>query len=226
MNASAARPNDDRGAAAGRQGGLRPLPARGVRALRARGVAYALVWTLAGGCAFDRSAAQPPRPLPTEADACARTCARLEGCALAPAHCPSRCGLDQARLRPGVQAAFAACLEAQLATCETIGDLDRRQRVSLCWTATLEVWDREVGDQASRALLDAVCARAERCDPGAASSAECVATIRHDPSQVARRKTLAVARPELLAATAACIRSCSCAEPHPIDRCTPAEEAP
>lgn len=176
------------------------------------------------GCEPERPASSTPRPPPSESDACARLCERLSDCGIAPPSCPAGCARDQGRLRIGVQAAFTSCLERQLATCEKLPVPDRRQAVSLCWSATLEAWSRGEGREAIDSVVRAVCTQAARCEPGAAPVDECVATLGKKMSDSPQGKTLAVARPELVSSLAACVSKASCAEPHPVAACHELQE--
>ena len=172
------------------------------------------------GCAPEHASTGAPRPPPTEADACARLCDRLDGCGIAPPSCGARCPRDQERLRVGVQASFTSCLERELVDCERRSIPERRQVVSLCWSATLEAWSSGEGKAAIDSVVRAVCAQAARCEPGAAPVDECVQTLGKKMADSAQGKTLAVARPELVASVSACVSKASCAEPHPVAVCT------
>ena len=189
-----------------------------------RGLAAWVLVSATLGCEPGRPAESPPVPAPTEADACARLCTRLEACEIAPPTCEAKCTRDQARLRKGVQPGFATCLEARLGMCETRGIPDRRQVVSLCWTATLEAWEREVGQEAIAGVVRAVCTQAARCEPSAAPVDECLGTLGKRMASSPQGKTLAVARPELVSALAACVSNASCTEPHPVAACAELQE--
>ncbi|MBI2392878.1 MAG: hypothetical protein HYV09_25055 [Deltaproteobacteria bacterium] len=175
-------------------------------------------------CGVERPPATPARPAPTEEDACARVCEQLGECAIAPMSCAPSCARDQARLRPGVQPAFASCLERELVRCDARPIADRRQLVSLCWTATLEGWSKEAGKAAITEVVRAVCERAARCEPGTESVDECATALASKLRDSPQGKTLAVARPELVTGIATCVRDGSCAEPHPVAACAAASE--
>jgi hypothetical protein len=176
------------------------------------------------GCEPERATTSAPRPPPTEADACTRLCEQLDGCAIAPPGCPARCTRDQARLRAGVQASFTSCLELKLVDCNRRSLPERRQEVSLCWSATLEAWSSGEGKAAIDTVVSAVCTRATRCEAEAAPLDECVKALGKKLAGSAQGKTLAVARPELVASVAACVSKASCAEPHPVAVCSEQQE--
>lgn len=179
-----------------------------------------LLALLLSGCEVGRPAPAEPRPPVEEQNACARLCERLGDCAIAPVSCAAGCARDQAKLRPGVQAAFTTCLEAQLARCETRSVPERRQLVSLCWTATLEAWSQGPGKEAIESVVRAVCGQAARCEPGAAPIDECVATLGKKMAGSPQGKTLAVARADLIERVTTCVGKASCAEPHPVAMCS------
>lgn len=184
------------------------------------------VWTtiLTMSCGVERPPTTAARPPPTDEDACARMCEQLGECGIAPVACASSCARDQARLRKGVQAGLVGCLERELVRCDARPIADRRQLVSLCWTATLEGWSKEAGRGAITEVVRAVCERAARCEPGTETVDECTKALEAKLRDSPQGKTLAVARPELVTGIATCVRDGSCAEPHPVAACAAASE--
>lgn len=83
----------------------------------------------------------------------------------------------------------------------------------------MEAWDRENGRESVGAVVRAVCEQAARCEADAAPVDECVLLLGKKMAGSAQAKTLAVARPELVAGIADCVRKASCAEPHPVAAC-------
>lgn len=157
-----------------------------------------------------------PRPAPTEADACARLCERMVACNIAPPACEASCARDQARLREGVQPAFASCIERETAACESHSMPDRRQAVALCWTATLEVYAHD--DEALGEVARAICARLARC--AAEPVEDCEPSLRKKLAQSAQSKSLAVVRKELIATMTTCIDKSSCSDDDALSRCS------
>lgn len=154
------------------------------------------------------------RPAPNESDACERMCARMSECGIAPPECGTQCAHDQSMMRAGVESANATCVERELATCDRLTVTQRRQVISLCWTATLDAYSKD--DSAMRALVTAVCARLVRC--GSADDT-CVEATMAKRAGSAQSKSLAVLKPETVAATASCIEKVSCTEPDPMEKC-------
>lgn len=154
------------------------------------------------------------RPLPNEQDACPRLCERMTTCEVAPPSCAASCAADQARFRPGVQPAYAACVERELAHCDSASPPDRRQALSLCWSATLEAYAKD--DDALRTIVRAICARLARCD----GPSECETTLMQKLSGSAQSKTWGLVRKELVTSTATCIEKTGCSESDPIGLCS------
>lgn len=116
--------------------------------------------------------------------------------------------------RPGVQAANASCVERELDRCDKLSVSDRRQIISLCWTATLDTYARD--DASLRRLVSAVCAWYGRCGE---SDPDCVKNIMAKRAGSAQSKTLSVLKPEVVASTASCIEKVSCASVDPMEAC-------
>lgn len=171
-----------------------------------------------GGAATTSARHGDRRALPTETDACERICDRMVACKISPPACASSCARDQARLREGVQPAFATCLERELNTCETARISDRRQAVSLCWTATLEALGND--NAAVGVVVRAICMRSARCGE---AGENCEKELAAKLSGSAQSKSLAVVRKELIASIASCIDAAGCSDAAAVGTCTEKE---
>ena len=171
----------------------------------------AIVW----GCGGAATTSTKTRSQATESDACDRVCDCMVSCKISPPACSASCARDQARLREGVQPAFATCLERELNTCDMLPIPDRRQAVSLCWTATLEAHGNDAS--ALGVVVHAICGRNARCgEPGDA----CEASLLKKLTGSAQSKSLAVVRKELLASIATCIDTAECSDEGAVSHCT------
>ncbi len=184
----------------------------------------ALAALLACACACAPEPVTPTKPLadPTEADACERFCDRLQGCAIAPPSCSTGCVRDQKKMREGVYPSFVACVERELAPeiCAAVSNPERRDRLTLCWTATVEAWAARAGDDALGNVVHAVCVRRARCEPEAGAADACELELKTKLAGSGTAKMLAVARPDLVATLATCVEQRPCDVDDPVAACS------
>jgi hypothetical protein len=168
------------------------------------------------GCGGASSTPAKSRPAPTEADACERMCSIYEDCRIAPPNCATMCATEKKRFRDGVHPALASCLERELAGCEHREMTERRQIVSLCFAAVLEVYSKDA--PVMDTVIHAACARAAKCSPDA--DPECEKHMREQHKESADSKLLSLIRPELLAKMASCVEAAPCDDLDAIQRCS------
>lgn len=169
-------------------------------------------------------AASPAKPVaePTEADACARFCDRLGDCGIAPPSCTTGCARDQKKMREGAYPSLVSCVERELApeVCAAISGPERRDRLTLCWTATVEAWSTRTGEGSLATVVHAVCARRARCHPEEGAAESCEAELKAKLGGSATAKMLAVARPELVSELATCVETSACDVEDPVAACS------
>jgi hypothetical protein len=168
------------------------------------------------GCGGATTAPAASRPAATESDACERICTTFADCRISPPNCLATCAVDQKKLRDGIQPSFAACVEHELERCELREVPERRQIVSVCFAAVLDVYAKD--DAAIGKIVHAVCTREAKCAPD--PEPECEKHLRDKLKASPQSKTLALARPELIAKIADCVEKSGCSDADPIDTCT------
>jgi hypothetical protein len=168
----------------------------------------------------------PParRPADDLRPPCERLCDHLEICGAAPSGCRTGCERDERILREGLQSAHAACVAAALPkeSCGLLSSGERRARIGLCWAATLEAFAKLDDGDNRRTVVRAVCAHRARCAEIAAET--CEEALDDGLARSAQGKSLAVARPTLVAAVARCVEARPCDDPDPVAACGPARE--
>lgn len=168
------------------------------------------------GCGGATTKPAASRPAPTEGDACERICATFDECQITPPNCTASCANDQKKLREGIQPALATCLERELERCDLRAAPERRQIVSVCFSAVIEAYAKD--DTAVGKIVHAVCSRESRCVADA--EPECEAKLGQKLKASPQSKTLAIARPEVLGTIADCIEKASCNDADPVGTCT------
>lgn len=183
--------------------------------------------TLLAACAPARSPSAEAQAAPTENDACARYCDRLATCSLAPSDCAKACERDRANMRDGVYPSLVGCVERELTatTCGVKDMHERRGTLSLCWAATIDAYEKRDGGQTLKIVVRAVCGRQARCNPdGGATKDACSSELETKLAGKAQGQMLAVAKPEQVAALAACVETASCDAPDPVAACRAKQE--
>jgi hypothetical protein len=158
----------------------------------------------------------------TDANVCARYCARMESCAIAPKACEAGCTRDVHKYRDGFFVSLFGCLDHELseAACVQKSLGERRQTISLCFSATLEAWSKRDDGASLRAIVASVCAREARCHPEEKTvTLECEKVLETKMRGQVSSAIYAAARPELVHDVAVCIRSASCSVEAPADMC-------
>jgi hypothetical protein len=193
---------------------------------------WVLLLVTALGCGTPEPRVAPRKPPITDDNACARLCDDLASCGGAPGRCVATCEDDRAVLRPGFQASFVSCVEHELVppACSTspdvIGDPQARsEKISLCYSATLEVYANADGGKNFRRVLTASCKRRMRCgtvdgapiDP--AKEEACIAELTESLGGTVVVKVLAAARDEVVTSIDACVEERPCNESDPVLRC-------
>ena len=182
----------------------------------------AMAGALAVGCGAPASKPPPqPEPAVTDETACTRLCARMETCGGAPQKCEERCERERSWTKPGFYAGFVTCVEREVGTnvC-TPPDTDQRAgAISLCYSATLNVFATRDQGHGARRVLEATCKRRARCNPDAKIDvAQCVTEL--EARSQAAVLFLGVARDDLLAQIDGCIADSSCDEAEAVPHCT------
>jgi hypothetical protein len=162
-------------------------------------------------------ASTDPTP-PNEKDACARFCDRLEQCEVAPSGCAPQCARDQTKMREGIFPALAACTDRELGSCRLLTAPERRSRLSLCWSATIEAYAARFGTDAIARVVAAVCTRESRCS-SEVDRVTCEKELSERLTTSAQAKTLAVARAELLESITKCVATKECEVADPVTAC-------
>lgn len=180
---------------------------------------HRLVWTvgLLASCAGSTVGTKPVSP-PTDTDACPRLCSALERCGTPPADCVLSCGKEREGLRPEVHGGYVSCVETELAMCASMDGPTKRQRVTLCFAAAVDVVHGAVGDGPLRTLATALCSREARCHGGSEAVTDtCVDEV--VASRKASARLLSAVRPARIAAMSACVDKRPCDDDDPVAHC-------
>jgi hypothetical protein len=186
--------------------------------------ALATLIVLSCACTEPRTPAPAIEPT-TDANVCARYCARMTSCGIAPKECEKGCAVDQKKFRDGFFVSLDGCLDHELSesacTQKSLGE--RRQTISLCFSATLEAWSKKDDGTSLRTIVASVCAREARCHPGEASAktveTDCSKTLEAKMRAQVSSAIYAAARPELVREVASCVQASSCSVEAPADAC-------
>ncbi|MGZ3422198.1 MAG: hypothetical protein ACXWUG_15595 [Polyangiales bacterium] len=173
------------------------------------------------------SCTEPRAPTPaieptTDANVCARYCARMASCEIAPQDCEKGCALDKKKFRDGFFVSVAGCLDHELSdsACAQKSLGERRQTISLCFSATLEAWSKKDDGTSLRTIVSSVCAREARCHPGEKTvETDCSKNLEAKMRAQVSSAIYAAARPELVHDVAECVRAASCSVEAPADAC-------
>lgn len=175
-------------------------------------------------CNEPRTPVAAPEPT-TDANVCARYCELMESCEIAPKDCQKGCAVDVKKFRDGFFVSHFGCLDHELsqAACAQMSIGERRQSISLCFSASLEAWSKKDGGESLRTIVASVCAREARCHPPDAEpqsvEADCSKTLEAKMRAQVSSAIYAAARPELVRDVAACVRAASCSVEAPADSC-------
>ena len=127
-----------------------------------RGLLFVLLLGLLLGCAPAKPLPTPRPPIDSEANACARLCAREKTCGANVDGCDKSCNADRARMKPGFVARYSECFIRELdARCGKLDDKAREAAHLRCFDATLAFFPHD--DRNQRDMAEAVCNRGERC---------------------------------------------------------------
>jgi len=132
------------------------------------------------------------------------------------------CGKERAGLRPEVHGGYVSCVETELAMCASMDGPTKRQRVTLCFAAAVDVAYQAVGSAPLRALASALCAREARCHGGAASSTPATADTCVDEVVASRKSSarlLSAVHPARMTAMRDCVEQRPCDDEDPVAHC-------
>lgn len=187
----------------------------------------ALALVLALGCSAPPARDPTAKPPLTDESACTRLCDDLVACGGAPGRCVATCEEDRARLRPGFEASFVSCVERELVppACSSSPTVEgdpkaRSEKISLCYSATLEAYAQVDAGKALGRVLLSICKRSVRCgDVAAGNEAACVTELSAHAKEGVVGKLMAAARDELVSAIGSCVEGRDCNETDPVAPC-------
>jgi hypothetical protein len=183
---------------------------------------------IALGCSGPPPRVAPKKPPIADETACPRLCEDLVSCGGAPGRCVATCEEDRSVLRAGFEASFVTCVEHELvppacsSSPEVAGDAKARsEKISLCYSATLEAYANLDGGKNFTHVLTSVCKRRVRCATVEGAEVEdgkqaaCVQELTKQLQSTIAVKVLAAARDEVVANITRCVEERPCNESDP-----------
>lgn len=179
------------------------------------------------GCSPEVVPLQPQKPTHSKVSTsgpalCSQLCASFKDCAGEPNHCANVCLRESQRLKTEFLMSLTQCVRQELEDCSvysTTRSEIQKQKLSICYAATLKAYAQLDDGHQSQHVLEAICQRLARCSPEQQKETICLGHLRSSLPPAFGAILFSV-RPEIISKVVSCIKQSDCSD-QSWQRCMP-----